>query len=161
MLACLLSSRTGMAGERTEARLSAAISAAGVSSVTSRLRGVTDPLLGLPYIHSPLGEEAGTDPDPLVRYDGFDCLTFVETAMALAAARSLEDVPTLLADIRYGGAQRSFEGRNHFVEAQWVPRNLEKGWLRPAAPEVAGPHVSTASKAFGPRFFARRFRPEL
>jgi hypothetical protein len=139
---------------------SSALLATADGGTAARLEAVSAPLLGSPYRHSPLGEGEGVDPDPRLRFDAFDCLTFVETAMALAAARAPEDVTPLLDDLRYGDARRSFEARNHFVEAQWVPRNLEKGWLRPAAAAIAGPHVTTASKGFGPALFAKRAHPE-
>ena len=51
-----------------------------------RLEAVSEALLGRPYLIDPLGEGFGIDPDPLARYDAFDCLTFVEELLALVMA---------------------------------------------------------------------------
>ena len=48
----------------------------------------TAPLLGRRYLLSALGEGTGPDPDPRFRLDAFDCVTFVETAIALGNAAS-------------------------------------------------------------------------
>ena len=37
-------------------------------------------------------EKKEPDLDPIVRYDAFDCLTFVEEAMALAIGEDVDDV---------------------------------------------------------------------
>ena len=61
------------------------------SDPTERLIAVSSMFLDTPYLNSPLGEGAGhpPDPDPLIRFDGVDCTTFVEQTMALARARSM------------------------------------------------------------------------
>ena len=46
--------------------------------LADRMDRVSQPLLGKPYVADPLGEGRGYDKDPVVRYDIFDCLTFVE-----------------------------------------------------------------------------------
>ena len=38
--------------------------------------------LGVPYQESPLGEGVLPDADPVIRFDAFDCVTFVETVLA-------------------------------------------------------------------------------
>jgi hypothetical protein len=60
----------------------------------------TAPVVGAPYLLSPLGEGAGPDPDPRFRLDAFDCMTFVETAVALGSASSLEEGRRALDDVR-------------------------------------------------------------
>ncbi|HEU4384378.1 MAG TPA: N-acetylmuramoyl-L-alanine amidase-like domain-containing protein [Anaeromyxobacteraceae bacterium] len=93
-------------------------------------------LAGAPYRLSPLGEGAGPDPDPRFRLDAFDCVTFVETALALSAAGSVAQAARLLDDVRYAGPP-DFAHRNHYVEAQWLPSLVEKGWIEPATRRVA------------------------
>ncbi|MGZ6134961.1 MAG: N-acetylmuramoyl-L-alanine amidase-like domain-containing protein, partial [Myxococcaceae bacterium] len=61
-------------------------------SLQGRILGLSAQFLGTPYAHSPLGEGEGPDPDPRLRLDRMDCLTFVETVMALALSSSVEDV---------------------------------------------------------------------
>lgn len=116
--------------------------------------------LGVPYVHSPLGEGEGVDADPRLRFDAMDCMTYVETVLALSAmpegaeAQSPALLP-LLDDIRYDGAP-SFAHRNHFVESQWIPSNLRKGWIRAVSREIAGAEVRRVSKVFGPDRWRRR-----
>ena len=49
-----------------------------------RMKLITESLLGKPYLLNGIGEMQVPDPDPLVRYDAFDCLTFVEEAISFA-----------------------------------------------------------------------------
>jgi hypothetical protein len=100
-------------------------------------------LLGAPYALSPLGEGSGLDPDPRFRLDAFDCVTFVETAIALGNAGSVAEAARLLDDVRYDGPT-DFGHRNHYVEAQWVPANLRKGWIADATRVLAGPLAERA-----------------
>jgi Protein of unknown function (DUF1460) len=94
-------------------------------------------LRGAPYAHSSLGEGGGIDPDPRFRLDRFDCVTLVETALALGASTRVADAAVLIDDIRYGGPV-AFGSRNHYVEAQWLPSLVAKGWIEDATARVAG-----------------------
>ena len=114
--------------------------------LSERLEAVSAKFLGTVYVASPLGEGKGKDPDPLVRYDAVDCLTFVEEAIALSLAASSEAVVPLLTRIRYEGESPDFETRNHVMEAQWVPSNLKKGFL---IHKKTGLFLRHASRSFG------------
>ena len=74
--------------------------------------------LGVPYVADPLGEGMGYDSDPLIRDDAFDCQTFVETVLACGNVDRLNR-------IRYAGGKISFENRNHFFTADWLPNNSD------------------------------------
>ena len=106
--------------------------------LSERLDAVSARFLGTSYLASPLGEGKGKDPDPLVRYDAVDCLTFVEEAIALSLATSPDSVVPLLTRIRYEGESPDFEQRNHVMEAQWIPSNVEKGFLKDITRTVGG-----------------------
>jgi len=103
-----------------------------------RAAAASAPLLGAPYLLSPLGEGRGEDPDPRFRLDAFDCVTFVETALALGSAATLDEARRALDDIRYAAATADIAERNHEVLSQWIPSNLAKGWIAPVSREVAG-----------------------
>lgn len=75
--------------------------------------------LGARYINSPLGEGCAPDSDPLIRFDAFDCTTFVETVMANG------DIETLN-QIRYKDGQIGFLNRNHFIESDWLVNNSDR-----------------------------------
>ena len=85
--------------------------------------------LGARYLGDPLGEGAGYDPDPVIRFDAFDCVTFVETAMARGNADKLTA-------IRYDGGRVDFAARNHFIETDWLRHNAGR--------------VENISRRFGP-----------
>jgi hypothetical protein len=72
--------------------------------------------VGKPYIRDPLGEGIAPDTDPLIRFDAFDCVTFVETVLADG------DLDKLNA-IRYKNGQIDFIKRNHFIELDWLRNN--------------------------------------
>lgn len=75
--------------------------------------------VGAQYIRDPLGEEMAPDTDPLIRFDAFDCTTFVETVLA-------DDDINKLTKIRYKDGKIGFLNRNHFIATEWLPNN---SWL--------------------------------
>ncbi|HUL60989.1 MAG TPA: N-acetylmuramoyl-L-alanine amidase-like domain-containing protein [Anaeromyxobacteraceae bacterium] len=116
----------------------------GFPAGARRAVAATAPLVGRPYVLNPLGEGGGFDPDPRFRLDAFDCWTFVETAVALGSAASLDEARLALDDVRYSGAV-DYGHRNHEVLSQWVPANGGKGWIADAAAEIAGPRAQDAA----------------
>ena len=114
--------------------------------VPQRLLEISAGFLGTPYAFSPLGEGEGADADPLFRWEAVDCLTFVETAMALSLAQTWEEVLPLLNDIRYEKGKPSYEARNHIMEAQWLPFNLKKGYLKSIAASLPKGHIKQTHK---------------
>ncbi len=109
--------------------------------------------LGTPYVESPLGEGEGPDPDPKERYDAVDCLTFVEESLALSVASSAEEVPGILSEIRYG-SEPTYEGRNHLMEAEWIPNNAKKGFVRDVTARYAGADVEWTQKVLTKKTWA-------
>lgn len=102
------------------------------TSTVSKLDSASKLFLGLPYGHSgPLGEgpDGKYDQDPLYRFDTFDCTTYVETIMALATSNSIDEFEINLNDIRYKNGEISFFTRNHFTDLQWIPLNIQNGYL--------------------------------
>ena len=106
--------------------------------LAQRLDTVSAKFLGTRYVVSPLGEGKGKDPDPLLRTDAVDCLTFVEETIALSLAPDAAGVLPLLTRIRYEGETPDFEARNHVMEAQWLPNNLKKGFLNDVTRALGG-----------------------
>ena len=74
--------------------------------------------LDVKYVNDPLGEEIAPDTDPLIRFDAFDCMTFVETALA-------NGDKDRLTKIRYKNGEVGFLTRNHFVETDWMKNNSD------------------------------------
>ncbi len=74
--------------------------------------------LGAQYINSPLGEGVAPDADPIIRFDAFDCTTFVETVLANGNQKKLNQ-------IRYKNGDIDFLNRNHFIESDWMVNNAD------------------------------------
>lgn len=127
-------------------------------ALEDRLVAVTDPLLGAAYSLGPLGEGAagGPDGDPRLRYDAFDCTTFVETAIAMAFAARAEEVEPLLDAIRYRDSIPAFVNRRHFPAAEWIPELVELGILEDITREVAGADVRSETTILSPWVWERR-----
>ena len=136
-----------------DARLETLLASVRARSLDARLLGISEQLRGTPYAHSPLGEGEGQDPDPRLRLDRVDCLTFVETVMALALSTSVEDVVHVLDSIRYRG-RPDYVGRNHLMEAEWLPSNAAKGMVRDVTAQLGGEGVVKDAKVIGPEAWA-------
>jgi hypothetical protein len=111
----------------------------------ARLLAVSERFLETPYGFSPLGEGKGKDPDPLIRFDLVDCLTYVEETIALAVARRPEEVEPALEAIRYQ-RQVDYADRNHLMEAQWLPSNVAKGFLKDVTAAHGGKDAQRVEK---------------
>ena len=96
--------------------------------LAERLRLISEPMLGADYVVDGIGEGEGRDPDPLVRFDSFGCLSFVEELLAWTYATSLEEVSAARNEIRYNGSVH-FDNRRHFMVPQWIPDNIAAGRL--------------------------------
>ncbi len=135
MIAALLLLAAAPVLSMSEKQLDAKISRAHKLPFAERIDALSGLFVGVPYGEFPLGDgEKGPEPGPLFRTDAVDCQTYVETVLAMANARSLSQAKAVLTDIRYADGRPSFETRNHFTEAQWLPVNSGKGYL---ADEVA------------------------
>lgn len=102
-------------------------SPASDAGMRARIVAVSAALRGRGYATDPLGEGDGgsVDRDPLLRFDVFDCVTYVETVLAIARATRAGDVPAALQAIRYRGAV-SYQSRNHLPTADWLPNAVDK-----------------------------------
>lgn len=101
-------------------------------SFHQRLDSVSKSFLGAPYKLGPLGEgdSALGDALPRFRTDSFDCVTYIETAEAMARATRPDSVLPVLDAIRYDNGRVSWRHRNHFTEADWIPANTQAGRIR-------------------------------
>ena len=121
----------------SEAELDARLAQLHEMPFSERLERLSGAFVGTPYGELPLGEGSGPEPWPRWRLDKVDCQTYVETVLAMANAKGLAEAKHILDDIRYKG-EPSFENRNHFTEAQWLPANLEKGYFTDEVPSIDG-----------------------
>jgi hypothetical protein len=66
----------------------------------------------------------------VLREDGFDCVTFCETVLAAARARTSDEFADELRRIRYRSGEVEWFARNHYF-AEWGLNNIANGMLRP------------------------------
>ena len=112
--------------------------------VAVRLESVSRLFLGAPYLGDPLGEgrEGKYDQDPLARFDGFDCTTFVETMMALAGAKDSAHFEHRQNAIRYQNGVVDFTARNHFPSLDWIP-SVTQGQFAEESVRAVGSYLTT------------------
>ena len=105
------------------------------------------------------GPDGEFDRDPLIRFDAFDCTTFVETVMALSLDSDLDSAMRTLQKIRYKDGQIGYATRNHFIELDWVPNNVRAGYLRDITSDVAGRNALEIHKTISKRQWYLRKSP--
>lgn len=102
--------------------------AAAQTSIGQRMKVISGRLLGAPYLVSPL-IGSPTEPEKLVTtLAGFDCVTFMESVLALALAGSAAEFPELLREIRYVYGEVAWRKRHHYT-VDWARHNLRRGFL--------------------------------
>lgn len=104
-----------------------------------RLDLISKVFVGSPYgKDGPLGEgpNGRYDQDPLYRFDTFDCTTYIETIMALALSRDVNEFEINLDNIRYIDGDVDYLKRNHFTDLQWIPENVKSGYMSEITHEV-------------------------
>ncbi len=128
--------------------------------VSQRLLEASERFVGTPYLVSPLGEGTGRDKDPRIRFDAVDCLTFVEETMALSLATRPSEVEPVLTQLRYGGMP-TYEDRNHLMESQWIPHNIQKGFIRDVTRIYGGEDTLEVAKELTERTWKSKSSIEL
>jgi hypothetical protein len=98
-------------------------------TIGARMNVISARLLGRPYITHPL-IGSPTQPEQFVtRMDGFDCVTYLETVLALAAARDVESALERLRALRYAKGKISYATRLHYT-THWNRANIQLGFLQ-------------------------------
>jgi hypothetical protein len=78
-----------------------------------------------------------------VSLDTFDCVTYVETVLALSFASNADEFQEWLRKIRYEGGRIAWERRNHYMTG-WIRSNKRAGLLRRLA--LPGVHVAVKER---------------
>jgi hypothetical protein len=102
-------------------------------SLPDRLRALTERFLGRPYLAFPLVGGADRAEELVTRLDCFDCVTFVESMVALALSTRPADFPKRLVELRYLDGRVSWETRNHYWTS-WIRRNTRAKRVAPVRP---------------------------
>jgi D-alanyl-D-alanine carboxypeptidase/D-alanyl-D-alanine-endopeptidase (penicillin-binding protein 4) len=94
-------------------------------SLPERVEAASRQLMGRPYLLGPLGEGDSIlgEAKPRFRLDAFDCVTYLETSIALAKSQDTTDLLARMDSIRYLQGKVGWRTRDHFFEGDWLPRN--------------------------------------
>lgn len=102
---------------------------AGSDGVVARVRFLAHALVGRPYRDQPL-EGGPHRPECLVvRLDAFDCVTLVESVLALARSRSQRGFLRELRLTRYRHGRVRWQDRLHYF-SDWMRTNQRRGAVR-------------------------------
>jgi D-alanyl-D-alanine carboxypeptidase/D-alanyl-D-alanine-endopeptidase (penicillin-binding protein 4) len=90
-----------------------------------RLKHFSAALQDRPYLLGPTGEGrfGVLEPKPLADLARFDCVTYIESAMALAQSREARDLLPRILPIRYAGDAITYAARNHYFVEDWIRNN--------------------------------------
>lgn len=136
--------------------------AAPFATIGERLNFFTAQFIGQPYIIHPL---IGSDTEPEVftaTYDGFDCVTYLETCLALAWAKQASEVNDLLREIRYRNGNVTWKDRLHYT-TDWSKYHSKRGVLTDITrgdDTLSRTKEINFLKAFAPRTITYRYFPK-
>jgi hypothetical protein len=102
-------------------------SVAGESDLSTRLAEISRRFLGLPYVANSLIGGVDVPEQLVIRLDAFDCVTYLETILALALAKNADQFEANLLRIRYQNREVEWARRNHYMVDWW--RNNEREGL--------------------------------
>lgn len=85
--------------------------------------------LGRSYLANPLGGGLGQPEKLEVNLKGFDCVTLVETSLALARSRSIKGFLHELRHLRYRNGHIAWSHRLHYFY-DWLVHNQKRGAVR-------------------------------
>jgi hypothetical protein len=83
-------------------------------------------LINRPYAENPLGGGPQAEEILSVSLEAFDCVTYIETALALALARSTHQLVKTIRDLRYENGKVAWLARNHYM-TDWLEHNQACG----------------------------------
>ena len=108
----------------------------------TRLERISAHLLGSPYLSNPLGGGPRARESLVIRFDGFDCVTYVETVLALKDVRAAVEFSDALRQMRYANGAVAWHSRNHYM-LDWIRNNQRRGIVKNI---TIGPRTTTRTR---------------
>jgi hypothetical protein len=96
----------------------------------SRIDAFSRYFLGRPYKSNPLKGSPASPEIFTVSLSAFDCVTYVETVLALARVAKLSEFREELRKIRYERGRVQWCSRNHYM-TQWIQNNIQNRVIEP------------------------------
>jgi hypothetical protein len=104
------------------------------SSAGARIEALSKEFIGLPYCSNLIG--SADHPEMFVAsIDEFDCVTYIETVLALARASNVQQFVESLRTLRYHQGRVDWKRRNHYM-TQWILNNTRNGQVRQISARV-------------------------
>ena len=123
-------------------------------SAASRIDLLSRHFLGLTYQPNPLIGSAGSAEMFTASLDGIDCVTYIETVVALYRSFSVDDFTNWLRKIRYDRGLIQWARRNHYMTS-WIRNNVREGIISPlsmpAVPTVSRERILNVVPGLSPR----------
>ena len=132
------------------------------NSVGEKLRWITEQLIGKPYIIGPLIGSEETPEQFTATYDAFDCVTYLETCLALAWAKNVDEVNDVLREIRYRDGNVKWEDRLHYT-TDWSKYHVKRGAFKDITrgeDTLSKTKEINFLKCFSPRTITFRYFPK-
>lgn len=111
-------------------------------SAANRIDVLSRHFLGHRYETNPLIGSSDTPEVFTASLDGFDCVTYIETILALANSTTADDFAKWLRKIRYEEGHIEWMRRNHYMSG-WIRSNAKAGIVR----LVSMPSQATVTRA--------------
>jgi len=101
-------------------------------STAEKVQYISQHFLGKPYLGGALGEgpEARFDQSPIYRTDAFDCLTFVNTVLALLHSTDVTEFKRQLIQLNYFERIPQYQKRFHFMSSEWNIENAKQNVIK-------------------------------
>jgi hypothetical protein len=103
--------------------------ARGAGDLGRRIERISGRFLGRPYFENPLVGGPQSPEKLTVSLAGFDCVTYIETAFALACSRSADEFINEMREMRYAGGEIDWYHRNHYM-LDWARNNEARGLIK-------------------------------
>jgi cell wall-associated NlpC family hydrolase len=100
-----------------------------VEGIGQRLDAISRQFMGTPYISNPLGGGPSDQEVLSLSLKGFDCVTLVEYALALARSDTPARFVECLQSLRYSNGVVAWARRNHYMSG-WIRTNVRAGFVR-------------------------------
>ena len=98
-------------------------------SIQARIERASRFFLSRPYVENPLGGGAELKERLSISLDGFDCVTYMEAVLGLAASRNADEFAKQVREIRYRNGKLEWFERNHYM-LDWLQRNETRGAIK-------------------------------
>jgi hypothetical protein len=98
-------------------------------AIGSRIEVLSRHFLGRPYQTNPLIGSADSAEVFTASIDRFDCVTYIETVVALARAATVDGFIEWLRKIRYESGRIQWDRRNHYMTL-WIRNNAREAIIR-------------------------------